>query len=482
MIKTHSPFLIIAAFVGVLSSCQTFKTNTVKKAELPASYDEQMKDTFNISNKPWNAFYQDSSLKKLISTALEKNFDTKIALERTAIANAELAWNKSNLLPSINASARSNTEKFGEYTMNGIGNDDTNLSEHLPPDKHMNNPYTEFFAGLTFSWEVNLWGKLSNKRKAALSRMMASKEMQHGVTTWLISSIAEHYYELLGLDQEKKVLQENLRLQELGLELVRIQKTGGKVNQLAVDQFESQMLNTKTRLVRIDQEILTTESELNQLLGRYPQTIHRKNINEYVSLPEDYIGNPDDLIFHRPDVREAEYQLVAADADVMVARAAFYPSLKLNGSAGFSAFSLSKLFLTPGSAIYTLGAGLSAPLFQRGQIKALYASSTARQRITLTQYQKTLLNSYYEVYVVWHNAENLEQQITIKEEEAFVLRRAFSSSNDLFSVGFATYLEVITAQRRLLDVELELTELKKDQLKNMAVLYRSLGGGWINEG
>lgn len=311
-----------------------------------------------------------------------------------------------------------------------------------------------------------------------MARFLASREAWHGVMTRLVSTIAEHYYALIGLDQERRVMQQNLELQQMGFELVKIQKAGGKVTQLAVDQFESQLLNTQTRLLNIEQQIRVTEAALNKLAGRYPQPLNRWHINQYDSLVRISAGIPDQLIYHRPDLREAELGLIAAQADVSVARAAFYPSLTLSAAAGFSAFDVSKWFLAPASAAYSLGGGLTAPIFQRGRIKARYTAANARQRIALETYQKALFNAYHEVYAVAHNHYNLEKQLELKQREVEVLRRTSVNSNDMFTVGYATYLEVITAQRRLLDVELEFTNLKKKLLQNRAMLYRALGGGY----
>jgi multidrug efflux system outer membrane protein len=463
---------------AVLFSCSLSQAPLVVKNTLPPSYARELSDTGSMAQKPWSVFYADSSLTRLISIALQNSPDTKVALQKIQLAKADYALQYSRMLPGVNALAKGNVERFGTYTMNGIGNEDTNRSESLPADQQLPNPYPELFAGLTFNWEVNLWGKLSSRRQAALNRLLATEEMRHGVVTRLISAIAENYYELLGLDQERKVLLENLRLQEFGLELVNIQKTGGKVNQLAVDQFESTLLSTRTRLVRVEQNIRVTEARVNMLLGRYPQPLARDSITHYRPILEVQAGKPDALLRYRPDIRESEFNLLATHADVKAARAAFYPSLMLSAAGGFSAFDVSKWFLMPGSSVYSLGAGLSAPVFQRRQIKALYATANARQQTALALYEKSLLTGYHEVYALLHNFYSLRTQIDLKQQETVVLHRAFANSNDLFAVGFATYLEVIMAQRRVLEVELELTDLKMEQLKNVAALYRATGGGW----
>lgn len=462
------------------SACKMTADLPLADKNVPADYHSTV-DTANIGTLKWHEFYQDTCLQNLISIALEKNYDVRVAMERIHMAEAQYNVAKNAFLPEVSAGVNYSLRKFGDYTMDGVGNDDTNKSESLPHDKLLPKPYPQYFAGLSFSWEADLWKKLSNKRKAALSRFMASQEMKHGVLTWLISEIADYYYELVGLDQEQKVLVTNLQLQEFGLELIKIQKAGGKVNQLAVDQFEAQLLNTKARLLKVEQKILVTEAVINKLLGRYPQPVTRQQLAYNKPLDHIVAGAPEELLMNRPDIREAELELTAANADVHAARAAFYPSLQLGGEAGFSAFDVSKWFLMPASAAYQLGAGLSAPIFQRKKIRSLYETANAKQRAALYEYQQTLLNAYHEVYTSLHNFYNLGKQVALKQQETEVLRQAYNNSNELFSVGYANYLEVITAQRRLLDVELELTDLTKAQLKNMALLYRALGGGWEDE-
>lgn len=473
-------FILIFIFTGSLTSCKIGTKAVKSDYSLPDTFsNNQQKDTANIALLPWDIFYKDSTLVKYLNAALTHNQDLKIARDQTHLSLAQFKMVKRNFLPAIEAQAGSSVRKFGDYTMDGVGNEDTNKSASLPEGKRLPDPvYKEWFGGLFFNWEADIWGKLSNQRKGELARYLASREFAQGVTTWLVSEVAINYYELIGLDQEKKVLEENLRLQELGLELIKIQKAGGRVNQLAVDQFEAQLLNTRTQIVEVEQNILSTEAKINELLGRFPERIDRQPISVYDAITETFVGTPSQLITNRPDIRQAEFELTAAHADVNAARAAFYPALRLSGGAGLTAFDLSKLFLMPQSAAYNLAAGVSAPLFQQGQIRALYEASNVRQRIALTNYEKTLLISFHEVYRSVNAFDNLRKQIELKRREVEVLTRAFDNSHDLFNVGYATYLEVITAQRSMLEAELELTRLRKDKLKILAALYRALGGGW----
>ncbi len=470
--------IVFFFFVTSFMACKIASESVRSSLEMPASYGGTKPDSSSIASLPWRTFYKDTCLMNYIEFALKNNRDIHIASHRVNLSGAELRLVKKNFLPSLSGRVSNSVTKFGEYTMDGIGNDDTNRSESLPADKQLPSPYTEWFAGATFDWEIDIWKKLSSRRKAALSRYMSSQEFKHGAISWLISDVAATYYELLGLDQEQRVLEKNLELQKLALELISVQKTGGKVSQLAVDQFEAQMLNTQTQLVEVIQRVKINEATMNRLLGKFPAPINRYTITQYDTIAKAMAGEPEDIMKHRPDIRQAELELLASHADVAAARAAFYPSLTLSGGVGFSAFNLSKWFLTPGASVYNFASSLAAPIFQGGQIRALYASANARQRIALANYEKTLLGAYYEVYNTLTIVNNLAWQIEVKSQELDVLKRAYNNSNDLFSVGYATYLEVITAQRRMLEAEIELTKIRKEKLKTISILYRALGGGW----
>lgn len=470
--------IVLFFFVTSITSCKITSEGVRSTVALPESYGGTKPDSSSIASLPWAIFYKDTCLENYIEFALKNNRDIHIATNRVNLSEADLRLVKKNFLPSVSGRVSNSVRKFGEYTMDGIGNDDTNRSESLPSDKQLPTPYTEWFAGAVFDWEIDIWKKLSSRRKAAAARYMASHEFRHGAISWLISHVAANYYELLGLDQEQRVLEQNLQLQKLALELINVQKTGGKVNQLAVDQFEAQVLNTQTQLIEVMQRVKISEATLNKLLGKFPAPLSRYTITQYDTIAKTMAGKPYDILKGRPDIRQAELELLASHADVAAARAAFYPSLTLSGGVGFSAFNLSKWFVTPGAAVYSLASSLAAPIFQGGQIRAMYASANAQQQIALANYEKTLISAYYEVYNTLTIVNSLAWQIEVKSQELDVLRRAYNNSNDLFSVGYATYLEVITAQRRMLEAEIELTKLRKEKLKTISTLYRALGGGW----
>lgn len=455
-------------------------TSPQSSIQLPGEFAAtQLASSDSVVQVSWEDFFRDENLKGLISSALSNNQDNLMTLERIKSAKASMMAAKAGLFPSISGMASASQRKFGEYTMDGVGNFDTNLSEDLPEDKRIPDPYKDFVVGANFSWEVDVWGKLRNQRKAAVSRYMASEEFSKSVRTWLVSEIATTYYELLAIDAEIQVLNENIRLQDLALQLIIELKEGGRANQLAIDQFEALVLNSKSQLEAKLREQKTLEYGLTRLVGKVEVPLDRTNLDNAVDTPKVMeIGIPAQLIQSRPDVREAELNLQATKFDVASAKAAFYPSINLFGMAGFNAFEFSKLFFNPASTMYQMGAGLTAPIFNRREIQTRFEIAKADQRIALLDYEKRTLNAYLEVLDLVNQIATFENQLKLKENEVQVLQRSIENSNTLFSVGYANYLEVITAQTRALESSIELADLKASRLQSHVQLYRALGGGW----
>lgn len=433
----------------------------------------------SMAQVSWEAFFQDENLKGLISSAIENNQDNLMTLERIKAARASMLAAKASLLPSISGMAGASRRKFGEYTMDGVGNFDSNLSATVPEDKRIPDPYKDFILGAGFNWEVDVWGKLRNQKRAAASRFMASEEFSKSVRTWLVAEVAGTYYELLAIDAEIDVLNQNIKLQELALQLIFELKEGGRANQLAVDQFEALVLNSKSQLEAKLREQKTLEYGLTRLVGRVEIPLNRISLDSAAHEQREIeIGVPAGLIQFRPDVREAELNLQATKFNVASAKAAFYPSLNLFGMAGFNAFEFSKLFFNPASTIFELGAGLTAPVFNRRLIQTDLDLAKADQRIALLEYEKRTLNAYLEVLDLVNQMNTFENQLKLKENEVRVLERSIENSNTLFSVGYANYLEVINAQTRALQSAIELADLKASRLQSHVQLYRALGGGW----
>jgi multidrug efflux system outer membrane protein len=435
-------------------------------------------DSVGIASRTWRTFFDDPYLVQLIDTALVGNLDLRIATQRIELARASFEYSRGFLAPQVNAVTSVGVDRYGRTTMNGVGNYDTNLSENIRGSQLIPNPTPDYFLGARSSWEVDIWGKLRNRRKAAYVRFLASEKGRHAVLTALVAEIARYYYTLLALDGEQEIIQKNIALQQNALTLVRVQKQAGRVTELAVQQFTAQLLNTRSRLSRNRQQIIETENQLNRLLGRYPQPIVRGKSLQDRTLPGQVLtGVPAQMLARRPDIRQAELELQAANIDVEAVRAEFLPSLNLSAYVGLNSFRAASLFNPASIAAGILG-GLAGPVINRRFIKANYRQSEAQSREAFYRYQQTIQTGFSEVITSLRGVENYRNVVELQEQEVDVLENAVSTSNDLFSGGYASYLEVITAQRSVLEAELSLINTKQSQFLSLTDLYRALGGGW----
>lgn len=466
--QTLTNLFYFLTIIVVITSCRVATPPPLPvAAELPETYIGDT-DTVTDGTIRWQEFFTDPQLVELIETALKNNFDLLTAVQRIEMARADYAVAQGALFPSLRG------------VMSGdVGNLNQNMVEINDQDQQLNDMQEEYFVGLQSSWEADLWGKLRNQKKAAYSRFLASEKGRHLVTTALVAEIARLYYELLAVDNELEVVRKNMEFQKIALEIIEIQKMGGRATELAVQQSTAQLLSTQALEKEKEQRVIELETEINLLMGRYPQRIPReKDISELVLPPTIHEGIPSTLLLNRPDIQQAELELIAAEADLQAARAAFLPSVTISPYVGFNALKTSVLFQTPESLAVGFLGGITAPIFNKKRIRSNFNRSVAKRAEAYYAYQKNIIRGYGEVVNNIRGIDNLEAVYALKEEEVEVLLNAVSTSNVLFTSGYATYLEVITAQKSVLEAELELANIKKGIFHSVIGLYKALGGGW----
>ncbi|MBJ6142256.1 efflux transporter outer membrane subunit [Hymenobacter sp. BT559] len=473
--------LTVAAGIFLFSACQLSDPRSYPAATpLPGTYGYPApNDSTSIGDLAWNQFFADKTLIGLIDTALQQNLDLRQASQRVEQARAAVLERRGALLPSVNATGTAGFDRYGRYTLTGVGNYDTNLSQNIDASQVVPTGFTpDYFLGLRSTWEVDLWGRLRSLRNAAQGRLLASEQGRQLVVTSVIAEVANNYYELLTLDNQLATLQRNLVLQERALEITKVQKLAGRATELAVQQFQAQVLRTRSLAYETKQRIVENETQLNQLMGRYPRRIARPAELAEVQVPKRLLaGVPARLVLRRPDVRQAEFNLSANGADLYAARAAFLPALTLTPYVGVNAFRSSLLF-QPSSVVAGILGGLSAPILNRRALRAERNRATAASLETYYAYQQTLQTSVREVTNTLRGVANYDSALTLRRQEVITLRKAVETATDLQYTGYATYLEIITAQRSVLDAELSLAELRRTQLLQAVALYRALGGGW----
>ena len=443
-----------------MGGCKAPSLTPTEKFDLPEAFIEDT-DTVTMASVSWKEFFPDAYLVEYIDSALSNNhsFLKTIesnnhsflkTIENVSIARAQMKAGKGALFPEISLGIDGGIQRFGEYTMDGVGNSTTNTPD-LAKDKHIPDPYKNLNLGLNFQWEADIWGKLTDKKRSAVSRWMKKKQY---------------------------VLEEAIRKTGASYLLANELMNEGEESRLSVDQFRSRRLKLEEMLLDTEQQIAETERAFALLLGRMPFEIKRSSfetISDFTFPVET--GIPAQILRNRPDVVAAELELLACKSDASAARKAFFPSLVIGGGAGFNAFSLEKWFASPASMVYNLAAGISAPIFKRNEIRALWEEANGRQRIALLDYHETVLRSYLEVVDLITSSEQMNLRKALKEEESRIHHRAIYNANELFKTGFAGYLDVLSADERYLDCELERIELNIAYCRVHTMLYRALGGG-----
>lgn len=432
-------------------------------------------DTLNTATMNWRDFFTDTNLVALIDTALANNQELNITMQEIYIANNEVMARKGEYQPYVGLGAGAGLEKTGRYTRNGTveGNHDIAPGEEFPE------PLPDLMFGASASWEVDIWNKLHNYKKAAAFRYLSSVEGRNFMVTNLIAEIASSYYELLALDNQLENVKQNIRIQKDALTVVKLQKQAAKVTELAVKRFEAEVLKNRSRQYDIQQQIIETENRINYLVGRYPQHVNRDAAGFTDLVPDTvYSGVPSQLLQNRPDIRKAEMQMAATRLDVKAAKAEFYPSLTLNAGIGYQAFNPSYLVNTPESMMYNLAGELMSPLINRKAIKANFYTANAKQVQAMWEYEQTLVKGYTEVINQLAMIQNLKMNYQLKEQQVEALNESVIIASRLFQSARADYMEVLLTQRDALEARIELIETKKRQLIAMVGMYQALGGGW----
>jgi outer membrane protein, multidrug efflux system len=470
MNRKHIYIFISAA---IISGCSTLKLPTERALKpMPETFagSSNAADTATLTK---NNFFTDEKLSALIDTAIAYNNDLLNAYQNIEMAKASVRFAKGLRLPVANAAFNPNLRKFGLFTMDGAGNATTDIQ----PGKVVPVNLPDYFAGFQSSWEADIYGKLKNKQQAALARYLSTVEGKNWLQANLINAIALNYYQLLSLDEQLNIINQNISVQQEILEIIKLQKEALRSNELAVNQFTAQIVNAKAVAKEIEQAIVETENSINLLLSRYPQKVERDT--NWLSQPIAVLaaGIPSQLLQNRPDIKMAEYELVASRFDVTAAKKAFYPTISINASLGLQAFSPATFF-NPQSITYGLFGGLLAPVFNRSALQAEFNTQSALQLQALNNYQQTMITAFGEVYTCIKKIENLQQAAEFKIQEVMVLETAIENAKLLFQANRATYLEVLTAQQNLLNAKIALVQIKQSQKQETANLFKSIGGGW----
>jgi outer membrane protein, multidrug efflux system len=456
--------------IGSLFTAFTSFSQETPKIGVPENFRNSTSiDTTNTADIKWKDFFAESDLVKLIDDALLKNNDLQIADKNMAIANLQFKQTKWGNIPELNAFATASSNRLSDNSLNGISTNQFLGKKHLE----------DYSAGLSLSWEADIWGKIKNQKKSALAAYMQTTEAKKALQTAIVASVSKGFYDLLMLDAQLEIAKKTLVLNDSTLFIVNLQYEAGQVNLFAKQQTEAQQLVAAQLIPQLEQNIQIQENALSVLSGTFPEAKDRQSKLETIVIKDNLsAGIPSQLLSKRPDVKSAEMGVKMANARVGVTKASLYPSLNITARTGVNSFEINNWFNIPASLFGSIAGGLTAPLLNSKKLRTQYEIAKVEREQSILQFKQTVLVAVGEVSNALTKIEKQAAQFEIAKLRTTTLQKAIINANMLFKNGMVTYLEVVIAQGNLLQAELELAFIKKEQLSSNVELYRALGGGW----
>jgi multidrug efflux system outer membrane protein len=422
----------------------------------------------SFANLKWFEIFKDEKLQDLIHTGLAQNYDLRDAVARVEAARASLGITRSAQFPNFGAS--------GAVEINRLSRDG---ATPLPPSiiSSQNRNFGEGSLG-RLSFEVDLWGKLRRATEAARASLLSADENRKAVITTLVSDVATAYLTLRELDYELEISTRTLQTRQASLELTRSRQRGGVSTLLDLRQAEQLVYTAEQAIPVIEQQIAQTENQISLLLGENPGGVARGNSLTAQTFPPDVpAGLPSELLERRPDIRAAEQDLIAANAEIGVARAAYFPELSLSGLLGGQSTQLTSLFSGPAST-WTLVPQLTQPIFTAGRLKSSVKLAQAERESALVRYEKTIQTAFFEVSNSLIAHQKVRESREKQEELVFALQDRLRLAYIRYRGGVDTQLNALDADRDLFQAELTLSQIRLDELLSVVQLYKALGGGW----
>jgi multidrug efflux system outer membrane protein len=447
------------AAAALVAACHLGPAYSRPDLDLPARYRNSVaEDTArSIADMPWWELFDDPQLVELIGEALRDNLDLAITAAQIVEAEAQVAAARSPIFPHLAAQAQASR-----------GNQNAIASTA-----------NSFVAALALSWEIDLWGRYLQATQAARASLLATEEGRTAVVASLVAGVAQQYLQLKGLRQRLDVIEQTATAQRDSVRLVALLARQGVQSAAEVRQAESQLLATESQVPAVLRQIAQSEDALAILLGKPPRAfVVDASLPPLAVPPRVPAGVPSELVERRPDIRQAEQRLVAANANVGVARALFFPSISLTGTLGRTSTALRELVTHEATTVHSIAAGLTQPLFSGGELVANYAAARARAEQAALAYRRTVLIALQEVSdALAAYARDIDESDTNRQRVA-ATSESLRLAQLRFRSGVVSYLEVLDAQRQLLSAQLDLNASELNQRLAAVQLYKALGGGW----
>ncbi len=431
--------------------------------ETPAAWTVSSDAAAGLVNTTWWQQFNDPVLDKLITAALNENLNIKAATARVDQFLGQYRTTRSEFFPQIGASASAFRQKDTETGLFPGDNDD----------------YSSYQGALNASWEIDLWGRIRRSNEAAQADILASEAGRRTVLLTLVSNVASSYLTLRGLDRQLEIARETEQAYAESLRIFRLRHKHGTVSLVEVSQVESEYENARQAVPQLEGQVSQQEHLISVLLGRNPQTIPRGKTIDELTPPEIPAGLPSELLAQRPDIIQAEQELIAANAQIGVARSLYFPRVALTGSYGTASIHSDDLFEGP-SAIWDIGGNVLAPIFTFGAIEGQVMTSEAAQREALYSYQQSIITGFRDVEDALVATTKGREVQAAKGRRVNALHTYAKLAGAQYDAGTTGYLQVLDANRSLFSGQLDYVQTQTTVLTSLIDVYRAMGGGWVD--
>ncbi len=461
------PLVASMAATLLVAGCMVGPDYVRPKVDAPAEYRFEPATTKATANVEWWRLFDDPVLDDLIIEALGHNWSAQIAAANVEAAAAVLAQARSPLFPQVGYNGEGARERVSEDTATAV-------------PSTVANPQNQFQLLAGASWEIDLWGRIRRQSEAARANLLATGEARRGVILSLVASVASSYIELLGLDDQLRVAKQTQAAYAESLRLFQLQFQYGQASEMAVAQAESQYETASAQIPALERRIAQTENALSLLLGRNPGPIPRGRSIQTLVPPPVPAGVPSDLLARRPDILQAEQQLIGANAQIGAAEALYFPSISLTGALGGASSQLSGLFSGPANT-WSYAGTIAGPIFTAGAVRGQVAQAEALHKAALGNYQQVIQTAFGDVSNALIDRQKLVQQNLAQERLVKALRNYARLAKLQYDGGYVPYSTVLQAEQQLFPAELNLAATRAGSLSALVSIYKAMGGGWVDE-
>ena len=461
----RTSYLSLAALLA-LSGCLLGPNYERPAVDAPPAFRFAESDAKDLVNTAWWEQFQDPALNALIATALADNKDVKIAAARVEQFLGQFVTTRSQLFPQVAAGFDAQRQRVP------LGS--TQLPSGVGP------VFNQFQATLSASWEIDFFGKLRRQTEAARASLLSSEEGRRATILTLVASVASSYVNLLSLDRQLDIAKSTAASRAASVHVFQLRFSGGEVSQMELAQSQSEYEASLATIPQIELQIAQQEDALSILLGHNPGDIARDRELDDLALPAVPAGLPSELLERRPDLRQAEQDLIAANALIGAARALYFPSISLTGLFGSASTRFSSLFTGP-ARVWSYAGAVTLPIFTAGSISGQVTQAEAQQQQALFQYQKSIQVAFQEVADALVSLQKTREQLVVQGSQVDALRTYARLARLRFEGGYTSYIEVLDAERSLFNAQLTYAQTQGVVFTSAVSLYKAMGGGWVTD-